>query len=81
MPTFYSLLIRLAVLLVVGGCLGFVVYTVATWWGCRKGRRRLRVIEQDLATEIQTNGSHVRSLSVMFQDSPNDSGVFKSLDE
>ncbi len=72
---------QLLIILAAGGLLGLVVRRFAVWWGCRHGRRRLREIEQDLAVEVRTNGTHVRSITTMLNNSPRDSGVFKSLDE
>lgn len=76
-----SLPAQLILIVVVGACVGYTVTRLSVWWGCRPGRKRLRVIEQELAVEKETNGSHVRSLTTMIKNSPRDSGVFRSLDE
>ena len=76
-----SLPMQAFIILLVSAFLGCVVYRLSFWWGCRRGRKRLRVMEQDLAVEMETNGSHLRSLTAMVRNSPRDSGIMRALDE
>lgn len=70
MPPLYWFLVKLVVLIVVGGGCGYVFYRLVVWLNCRQVKRQLDV-------EVATNGHHVRTLNSMLDATPHDSGIFQ----